>query len=183
MTLARLLADTVALLDRAAIPYMVTGSVASSYHGEPRATRDLDIVIDPDPRSLDELIEGLAAAGFYVDRDAAREALRLRTQFNAIAEDAEKVDFILLRDRPFSASEFSRRRSTDLLETAAFIASVEDTILAKLEWAATTRSERQLRDVAGMVAVGGDALDRAYIERWAAELGLATLWREVTTPD
>lgn len=61
---------------------MITGSFVSSYYGEPRATRDLDIIIDPEPASLETLVVGLQVVGFYVDRDAAREALPTRTQFS-----------------------------------------------------------------------------------------------------
>lgn len=88
---------------------------------------------------------GLIAAGFYVDRKAALEALPARSRFNAIAADAEKIDFIIRRDRLFSVQEFSRRQPADLLGTPGFIASVEDTIIARLEWAAKTAPERQLR--------------------------------------
>lgn len=179
MTPGRLIADAIGILERSGVPYMVTGSFASSYHGEPRATRDLDIVIDPEPASLGRLVTGLEAAGFYVDGDVAINALRERSQFNAIGHDATKVDFIIRRDRPFSVEEFRRRRSADLLGTPGFIASIEDTIIAKLEWAATTESERQLRDVAGMLEVGGDAIDRGYVERWVEALGLADAWRDV----
>lgn len=101
MNLAHLLAEAIARLERAEIPYMVTGSLASTYHGEPRATLDLDIVIDPRPSALERLLEDLEAGGFYVDRDAARTALRERTQFNAVGDAAAKVDFIIRKDRPF----------------------------------------------------------------------------------
>jgi hypothetical protein len=69
----------------------------------------------------------------------------------------------------------------DLLGTPGFIASVEDTIIAKLEWAAATDSQRQLRDVAGMVAVAGDGLDRKYVDRWVAALALRETWDRVTS--
>ena len=92
MTLTELLADMVRRLDDAHIPYMVTGSTASAYYGEPRATRDLDIVVDPTPEALAVLIDGLLADHMYVDRDAATSALREQTQFNVIGPDATKVD-------------------------------------------------------------------------------------------
>ncbi|HEY4634732.1 MAG TPA: hypothetical protein VIH00_12525, partial [Candidatus Limnocylindrales bacterium] len=113
------------------------------------------------------------------DRDAAFEALRDRSQFNAIGDEATKIDFIVRKDRPFSIEEFKRRRRADLLGTPGFIASLEDTVVAKLEWAATTESERQLRDVAGMLAVNGEAIDLAYVERWVAVLGLDDAWSSV----
>ena len=178
MTFAEVLARVIGLLDRAGVPYMITGSLASSYHGEPRATRDVDVVIDPRTSSLGDLVRGLADAGFYVDADAARAALSQRTQFNAIAPDASKVDFIIRRDRPFSLEEFGRRMPADLLGTMGFVASAEDVVLAKLEWAAASGSDRQTRDAAGIVAVA-DHLDEAYIERWAAALGVTDAWQAI----
>jgi hypothetical protein len=180
VTFAELVASALAHLERAAVPYMVTGSIASTYHGEARATRDLDIVIDPSPAALDRLVADLIAAGFYVDAEAARSAFETRTEFNAIGPDASKIDFIIRRNRPFSLEEFGRRRPADLLGTPGYIATVEDMIVAKLEWAAATDSERQLRDVAGMLAVGGDEVDRDYIVRWVEALGLREVWRRVS---
>jgi hypothetical protein len=178
-----LIATVVTLLNRAGIPYMLTGSLASSYHGEPRATRDLDMVIDPAPAALDQLIASILEAGLYVDPSAAHEALAIRTQFNAIDRTGTKVDFIIRRDRPFSIEEFRRRRPADLLGTAGFLATAEDMIIAKLEWAAATDSQRQRRDVAGMLAVGGDAIDHRYIARWVEALGLQVVWAEVVAGD
>jgi hypothetical protein len=178
VTFGELLALVIGLLERSGVPYMVTGSLASSYHGEPRATRDADIVIDPSREALDELTAGLLEAGFYVDRDVAREALADRSQFNAIGTDAAKVDFLIRRDRPFSVEEFRRRHPADLLGTPGFVASAEDVILAKLEWAKATGSERQLDDAAGILAIASE-LDLSYIDRWAATLGLEDAWSTV----
>jgi hypothetical protein len=179
VTLADLLADVIRRLAQAGIPYMVTGSVASTFHGEPRATRDLDIVIDPEPDTLAALVDDLASDGYYVDPDAAFAALRERSQFNAIGPAATKVDLIIRKDRPFSREEFSRRREADLLGTRAFIASVEDMIIAKLEWSVPFDSERQRRDVAAMLEISGDSIDRTYVDRWVRELGLTAAWRLV----
>jgi hypothetical protein len=177
VNLSTLLAATIAHLDQAAVPYMITGSVASSYHGEPRATRDLDIIIDPDPAEITRLIRDLAAAGLCVDAGAALAALDDRTQFNAIdATTGWKVDFLVRKDRPFSREEFVRRVRANLLGTSAWIASPVDTIVAKLEWAGASGSDRQLRDVAAMLDVGGESLDLAYVDRWVADLGLDTFW-------
>jgi hypothetical protein len=178
VTFADLLAVVIGHLDAAGIPYMVTGSLASSYHGEPRATRDLDIVIDPSAESLGSLVESLVAAGFYVDRDAAENALADRSQFNAIGPDATKVDFIIRRERPFSIEEFSRRQRADLLGTSGYVVSAEDLVIAKLEWAAASGSERQLDDVAGIVGIS-DSLDLAYIDRWSRVLGVEGSWHDV----
>lgn len=175
MTLAELLAAVITRLDAAGVPYMVTGSVASSYHGEPRATRDVDIVIDPTVDGLTRFVDAMIAADFYVDRHVARDALAQRSQFNAIGPDATKVDLIIRRERLFSIEEFDRRAPADLLGTPGFIATPEDLVIAKLEWAAATGSERQLHDVAGIIAIAED-LDEDYIERWASALGIGEAW-------
>ena len=176
LSFAALLADVIPRLDRAGVPYMVTGSLASSYYGEPRSTRDLDIVIDPDAASLERLVDELVEGRFYVDRDAALEALHDRSQFNAMDADATKIDFVIRKDRPFSVEEFGRRERVDLLGTPAFVATAEDVVLSKLEWAVETDSDRQLSDAAAILAIDDD-LDLAYIDRWAAVLGVTDAWR------
>lgn len=177
MTLPGLLGLVVGALDSAGVPYMITGSIASSVHGAPRATRDLDIVIDPEVASLAALVDGLQTAGLYVDAEAATAALRDRTQFNAIdGISGWKTDLLIRKDRPFSKVEFGRRERIDMHGTVAWVASPEDMILVKLEWAAAADSDRQLGDVAAMVEVGGRSLDGAYLERWVAELGLQAIW-------
>ena len=105
----------VQLLDRHQIPYMVTGSVASSFHGRPRSTHDTDIVIDPIGPRLDAFVADLASIGFYVDPAGARRALAERRQFNAIEmQSACKIDLIIKKARPFSREEFERRQRVDL---------------------------------------------------------------------
>jgi hypothetical protein len=176
----QVLARVTRLLADLGVPYMVTGSLASSVHGRPRTTHDADIVIDPTPAALDRLVAELQAAGFYVDAAVAREALRTRRQFNAISTaSAFKVDLIVRKDRPFSREEFRRREPADLAGTPVSLASAEDAILSKLEWSRKGGSERQLTDAAGILAVKGTSLDRAYIERWARELGILDLWQQI----
>lgn len=173
MTQAELLAYIAERLDSAGIPYMVVGSVAGSFHGEPRTTIDIDIVIDPTAEKLRAFVDSLPASAFYVDEDAATEAFTRRTSFHIIDhESGGKVDLLVRRDRPFSRTEFDRRLHASVLGHEIHIATAEDTIIAKLEWAVAGESERQLRDVARILAVSGDSLDRAYLARWVTELGL-----------
>ena len=179
MNLAELLAGAIRALNAAGVPFMVTGSLASSFHGEPRATNDLDIVIDPTSATLERLIAGLQASGFYVDAAAAQTALAERAQFNAIGAGAWKIDFIVRKDRPFSREEFGRRRPADLLGTPGFVASAEDMVVAKVEWAAATDSDRQLRDVAAMLDIGRGRLNLEYIRRWIGALDLRATWDKV----
>lgn len=177
MTLAGILERISGLLERAGIAYMITGSIASSFHGAPRATRDLDIIIDPAADALEWLVGALQGAGLYVDADAARSALAGRGQFNAIESTSGwKIDFVIRKDRPFSKAEFGRRLPTDLLGAHTWVATLEDMVLAKLEWAADTDSERQLRDVVAMVDAAEGSIDLAYLEKWLVELGLLDDW-------
>ena len=177
------LTRVIGLLSELGIPYMLTGSLATSYHGRPRATHDTDIVIDPTAKQLESLSARLATAGFYVDADGARQAFRQRRPFNAIeAQHACKVDLIVRKDRPFSREEMGRRLTVDLpFAPAVSMVTAEDAVLSKLEWArAAGDSERQLADAAGVLAIT-PALDYAYIERWADELGVTDLWRRIST--
>ncbi len=175
------LGRAVAILDRLAIPYMVTGSIATSYHGRPRATHDADVVIDPTPAQLDGLVRALDADGFYVNGEGARAALRRRHQFNVIEiARATKLDFIIRKLRPFSDEEFGRRQRVDLaFARAVAVVTAEDAILSKLEWARRGGdSERQIQDAAGVLELN-PSLDRRYIASWADELGVGDLWRRI----
>lgn len=177
----QVLGRLIEMLERLSVPYMVTGSIAASFYGRPRATHDADVVIDPTPAQLDLLLQALEAAGFYVDADGARAALGQQRQFNAIETTrAVKIDLIVKKARPFSAEEFNRRQRVDF-PFAGGVATVtpEDAILSKLEWARLAgESERQLRDAAGIVEVQ-PSLDREYIRRWATQLGVLDLWTRI----
>jgi hypothetical protein len=162
------------------ISHMVVGSLASSFHGEPRQTRDIDIVVEPDAGRLSRFQEQLDSSEFYSDAAALGEAIERQSSFNIIdVNSGWKVDILVRRDRPFSDLELSRRGAVELLGSKTFVASPEDTIITKLEWAAQGDSERQLRDVIGIVAAQDDALDAAYIDHWVGELGLRATWDEV----
>lgn len=170
----------VALLDQAQIPHMVAGSFASTLHGTPRSTQNIDLVIDPNGPALFAFVAGLAPSEYYASDTAARDALLRRSQFNVIdMATGWKADLIVRKARPYSVEEFRRRTQERILGVDVFVATPEDTILTKLEWAAMSGSERQLRDVMGIVEVKRGELDQAYIERWAKELGVLDAWRRL----
>lgn len=179
MTAADLFSRIVALLDGVGIPYMLTGSFAGAYHGRSRATQDIDFVIAPTAAQLHALVAQLPPAEYYVDTDAALDALRHESLFNVVdLETGWKMDFICRKSRPFSRAEFERRTRVELLGIALHIATAEDLLLAKLEWAKLGGSLRQVEDAAGLLQVAGDALDLSYIERWVGELGIGDQWRQ-----
>lgn len=174
MTLTELLDAVTRRLDAAGVPYMIVDSLASSYHGVPRSTRDLDVVIDPDGPSLAALLASFEPAQFYVGDGMA--ALASRDMFNIVdLEGGWKIDFIVKKDRPFSDAEFSRRLEAEVAGVRVVVASADDTVIAKLEWAAASESERQLADAAAVLRVSADGLDWQYLRRWATALGVEDL--------
>lgn len=181
MTIRELLVQVVGALETERIPYMLTGSLASSLYGEPRATNDIDLVIDPSPVALDLLVARLQRSGLYVDLEAARAALGERGQFNALMLDT-KVDLIIRKAGPFATSAFERRRRVRGSDIDADVVSPEDLLLTKLAWAVETGSDRQLRDVEGMFAIT-ENLDLDYIATWASRLGVGDAWRRLTGGD
>jgi hypothetical protein len=165
-------------LESAEVPYMVTGSYASSIHGMPRATRDIDIVIVPNREQLTRFIEQLPSTKYYASIDEAIEALRYRSQFNVIDfETGWKIDLIIPKLTEFSEEEFERRRPIDLQGLQLYVASPEDIFLAKLRWAKMGESERQIEDAAGVLSAQGAKLDLAYVERWVRKLELEAQYR------
>lgn len=180
MTAETLLRALSVALRGAGIPFMLTGSVASAYHGAGRATMDLDLVIDPDRASLEVFVADIMASGAYVSPEAAREALAQRTMFNIVdVESGWKADLIVRKNRPFSEQEFARRQSADFFGVAIEVASLEDIVLSKLEWAKLGGSARQLEDVGALLRLRGDELDSAYVAHWVHVLGLQAQWRAV----
>lgn len=167
----------VARLEAAGVPYMLTGSFASSYHGRPRATQDIDFVIAPSRDQLHGLLQSLPPEQYYAEEAAALDALQHESQFNVIdLATGWKVDFIIRKSRRFSLVEFDRRTRVELAGLTLFVATVEDVILAKLEWAKLGGSVRQIEDVAELLTVRGSALDRGYLDRWIAALDLPEQW-------
>lgn len=177
MTLDEFLRLVVAVVDDSGIPYMLTGSIAVAYHAEPRATRDIDVVIAVSRDQIGTLVRRLDDEGFYVSQEAALDALDSQSQFNAIdPESGWKVDWIIRKDRPFSRREFERRQRVALMDLELPMVTAEDLIVAKLEWARIGASDRQLRDALAVLLQRGPDLDRAYVERWVGELGLDREW-------
>lgn len=156
----------------------MVGSFASTFHGAPRTTHDIDLVVALDRGQVERLLRELPEDDYYVSPEAARDALLRRRQFNVIdIATGWKADLIVRKDRPFSRGELERRVAANILGTDTWVASAEDVVISKLEWAkAGGGSERQLRDVAGVLALRGDTVDVGYIEHWVAALGLHVEW-------
>ncbi len=163
------------------VPYYIGGSVASSKFGIPRATRDVDFVAALQPHQVEAFV-GALTAEFYVDDLAVRRAISTQRSFNLIHfETVWKVDVFISSDAQWAVSKMARRMSLMLDDSAdtpvAFLSSPEDLVLQKLLWfqKGSGLSEQQWRDVQGVLRVQAQALDQAYMQHWARELGLVEL--------
>lgn len=171
-----LLGEVARRLEAAGIPYMVTGSFASSMLGIPRSTRDLDVVISIEASQLQDLIAAFPSEEWYFDPVVVREAFARRSMCNAIHLDSGwKLDLVFCKDRPWSREEFSRRTPLVVRGVPVMFLRAEDSILSKLEWVRQGGSLRQLEDAGMVVDVQGAALDWGYMETWAREIGVSDL--------
>jgi len=158
------------MLDKSSVPYMLSGSIGSGFHGQPRATNDADIIIDP---SNEQLISFVSSLGpdYYVNKEAAIQALNDNSMFNIIdIQTGWKADLIIRKKRAYSKQEFSRRTNTTLMGMSLWILSPEDSILSKLEWSKSRESQTQFKDALGVIMVQWDSLDFNYMKKWAKEL-------------
>ncbi len=172
-----------AVLDRLGIPYLAGGSLASSLHGIPRATQDVDLVADLGPEQVEPLVAALRG-DFYVDDRMIRDAISRSSSFNVIhLATMLKVDVFVPGPEPHAVEEMRRRQRVLVNEGPTqelSVASAEDVVLHKLHWFQLGErvSERQWRDVLGVLKVQGARLDLAYLRRWATCLGVAELLDE-----
>ncbi len=172
------------------IPYYIGGSVASSAHGIVRSTLDADIIADLQLSHVVPLANILRDK-YYLNENTMREAIQRRSCFNMIyLPTMFKVDIFVTKDRPYNRTAFQKIQTKVFDEETGrefYVASPEDTILAKLEWyrLGDEISDKQWNDILGVMKVQQDALDRPYLEKWAVELGvgnlLAKAWKESAT--
>ena len=164
-------------LDQAGIGYMLTGSFASAHHGVLRSTQDIDFVIEATPAQLRQFKEALPSSQYYADLDEALEAHKRQSMFNVIdLATGWKIDLIIRKSRAFSQEEFRRRQRVSLHDVSLFVASAEDVVISKLEWAKLAQSRRQIEDAAAILRTRWGALDQPYLKKWIAELDLQKEW-------
>ncbi|GMU59776.1 MAG: hypothetical protein AMXMBFR34_15390 [Myxococcaceae bacterium] len=168
-------------LERMGVRHYVCGSLASSLHGDPRATNDADLVAELRPGDGLRLQQELGAR-FTVDVEEFESAVRNERSFNLIDEiELAKVDVFCVRAVDYQAEALGRTVRLELEPGDPFsqvaVASAEDTIVSKLRWyrLGGEVSDRQWNDVAGIVTAQRGRLDLAYLRRWAERLGVADL--------
>ena len=165
-----------AIFDDLGVPYALGGSLASSLIGEPRSTVDVDMAVRLDAASGDDLLERVSDE-FYVPVDLARAAILAHSSFNLIdTANALKVDIFVVGDGLLDRMQIERRFLVEMpgVDSGIWVTSAEDQVLRKLDWyrMGGSVSDRQWRDVVGILRVLGDALDVDYLQTMARTCGL-----------
>lgn len=177
IAVALLVADA---LEALALRYTVGGSLASSMSGEPRSTLDVDIVVAIQEADIGALVAALGTA-FYVSEEGLRRAVRDRSTANLIHHETSiKVDLFVVGSTPLDEIQLARRRHVQVSsdpDRFLYVHPPEDILLQKLHWfrKGGEASDRQWRDILGIVHVQGDRLDRRYLERTAVLIGVDDL--------
>jgi len=170
------------LLNQQTIRYYIGGSVASSAHGLPRTTIDVDIVVELAHAHVQMMVDALQSS-FYIDGEMIHAAIDNQSSFNIIhLETFIKLDIFVLKSGPYDQITMQRITTGTLApdeadELIVNFSSPEDTILHKLSWfrLGGEQSERQWRDLIGVLKVQADSLDGDYLQQWAGQLGLSDL--------
>ncbi|BAY23202.1 hypothetical protein NIES2100_29660 [Calothrix sp. NIES-2100] len=166
------------------IPYYVSGGVASSIHGEARSTRNLDLVIQVQGEQIDSLVQTLETAGFYCPLGAVEDIKLGRERTLSITHTVtiSNADLIVMDNSPFATSQMTRRQLVDVEGISPFwVASPEDMVLQKLLWGRSSQSEKQWRDVLGIIKLQAERLDYSYLTEWAGNLGLVDVFSQALT--
>lgn len=170
-------------LDQLQIPYLIGGSLASSQYGSFRFTNDIDVVVKIDLSHVAPLVQMLKA-DFYADEEMIRSAVLHGRSFNVIHFNSTyKFDLFPMKRDAFQESQMLRRRLVSLaklkIQGSAQMATAEDTVLSKLVWYRETNSAQQWSDLRAVVSGQREFLDREYLDRWAAYLGVEKLLAEL----
>jgi hypothetical protein len=165
------------ILNQLNIAYMLTGSVASSFYGEPRSTHDIDFVAVILPHDAKKLAKSFDPNRYYISEENIQEAIAQKTPFNLIdSHTGLKADFWPLKSDSFHQTCFDRRKKCKIFGIDTYIATPEDLILTKLEWCKLSGgSEMQFKDALGIYEVQRKDLDLEYICKWSGHLGVKDL--------
>lgn len=166
------------------VNYLLTGSYAVSYWGRPRATHDIDFIVETKASELSAILNVVKGLGkdFDFDKSQIELAVKDRWQFNVFHDETGiKIDFWVVKDDDFERKKFQRKVTTKVFDEKISIISAEDLILTKLLWNKQISSERHLRDCVGIWQVQKGRLDLAHLKSWAKKLGVVELLQNVAS--
>jgi hypothetical protein len=178
MSQLELLKKTVRSLEREDIPYMLTGSLVSSFQGNPRSTHDIDIIISIRMDDIPGIMEIFDPKRFYINRDSVKEAIINKSQFNVLdTEEGNKIDFWILTDSDFDKSRFARRQKIEIFGFKAYLSAPEDTIIQKLIWSKLSGgSKKQYEDALSVYELQYGDLDIEYMDYWSKQSDIEDLY-------
>jgi len=177
-----LLKSVSSFLDKHDISYMITGAWSVIYYGRPRASHDIDFVVEFRGKEIDKVLKSFEELpkDYLVSIDDIKEAINQKSQFNILyLPTALKLDFWLLTDDLFDKSRFSRKKKVEILGQKMWIASMEDTILQKLRWYKEAKIEKHLVDAAFVYQVQERNLDKKYLQDWTNKLDVEKYFKEL----
>lgn len=176
-----LLKYAIQALEQLNIRYAIVGSFASGVWGESRFTQDIDILIELKVQQVSSLCAAFPDTEFYVSATAAKEAVAQHGQFNVIhPTSGTKIDFMVAGGESWVKAQLERRKRVPFFpDQDGAVAAPEDVILGKLVYFREGGSDKHLRDIAGILKFSWNLIDRSYIDRVAAQLGIADIWQTV----
>ena len=178
----KLLKQISSFLESSEIPYMITGAWSVIYYGRPRASHDIDFVVEINQKDINKTLNAVKklSEDFLIQADAIKEAVRNKDMFNILhLPTALKLDFWLLTEDLFDKSRFSRKRRVKILDQFMEISSPEDTILQKLRWYKEAKIEKHLVDAAFVYQVQKKNLDMEYLKKWIENLKIESYFKEI----
>ncbi len=183
---AKLLKDITHFLGSHKIPYMITGSWSSIYYGRPRASHDIDFVVElpiENIKKTTQLFSQLPET-FMIQLETIKEAIENKNQFQAIhLPTMLKMDFWILTKEKFDEERFSRRKRVKLFNQFMEMATPEDTIIQKLIWFSKGQIEKHLVDAAFVLQIQEKNLDQNYLQNWIKKLKLEKYYKEMQKID
>jgi hypothetical protein len=176
----QLLEIVASVCERLGIRYVTVGSLATIVYGEARFTNDIDVVIDLELGEVDDFCASFPGPEYYLSRTAAEDAVRNRRQFSIIhTTSGLKVDCILTANE-FDRAELDRGIRKEINGgSKPLFAAPEDVILKKMEYFREGGSDKHLRDIAGVLMISGDLVDRSYIRAQAETSGTSEIWNAI----
>lgn len=181
-----LLKKIASFLDENDIPYMLTGAWSVVYYGRPRASHDIDFIVEISKEDISKVIKSFntLSGEFLFQEHAVIEAVENKRMFNILhLATYLKLDFWLLKDDEFDRQRFSRREKVKLLNQFMYISTPEDTILKKLLWYKEAQIEKHIVDAAFVYQIQKDQLDIKYINKWIRKLKIKNLFEELKEID
>ena len=181
MSQFKLLKEVITFLNQADTSYMLTGSIVSSFQGEPRSTHDIDMMIQLDKEKIDSLLLAFPSPTYYIDKDMVLDGIKSKKMFKLLnTNTGDKIDFYPLPENEYEIVRFERKIQEELNGLLVWITSPEDTIISKLRWCKLSNgSEKQFKDALNVFEIQFEILDKSYIEKWVEKLGLSDLYKRL----